>query len=83
MSKTPIRAAESVPDGFDAIQRRFLSLTSRLEALKDTLGNSENMPIGLGAAAFVFRETTEEMVQLQEDIEDWHSAHEHTPKEVQ
>jgi hypothetical protein len=46
-----VRAAESVPDGFDALQRRFLSLTSRLE----------------------------------EDIEEWHSDHEHTPnaKEVQ
>jgi hypothetical protein len=38
------------------------------------------VPNKLAAAAFVFRETTEEMVQLQEDIEDWHSAHEHTPK---
>ena len=37
-------------------------------------------PIELGAAAFVFRETTDEMVELQEDIEGWHLAHEHTPK---
>jgi hypothetical protein len=54
-----------VPDSFDALQRRFMSLTSRLEALKDTLGNSENVPNGLGAAAFVFRETTDELVELQ------------------
>ena len=42
--RTAIRAAESVPDSFDALERRFMSLTSRLEALKDTLGNSENVP---------------------------------------
>jgi hypothetical protein len=69
-----------VPDSFDALQRRFMSLTSRLEALKDTLGNSENVPNELGAAAFVFRETTDELVELQGDIESWHMDHEHTPK---
>jgi hypothetical protein len=78
-SKQPaIPRAESESDSFDALQVRFLSLTSRLEVLKD--GNTDNVPNGLVAAAFVFRETTEEMVELQGDIESWHDNHEHTAK---
>ena len=50
-NQTAIRAAESESDSFDALQERFMSLTSRLEVLGQALGqvliNNENEPVGL------------------------------------
>jgi hypothetical protein len=47
------RPAKSVPDSFDALRDRFMSLRSRLEVLKDILGDPANVSNELGPAAYV------------------------------
>jgi hypothetical protein len=71
---------ESEPETFGAVDARFMSLRCRLEVLKGVLGDCENVPNELAAAAFAFSETVEELVRWHGDLQDWHMAHEHTPK---
>jgi hypothetical protein len=78
--KRTARADERESDGFDALHNRFLSLLSRFEVLSEILGNCNNVPNELAAAARVFNDTTEDAVQLWDDAEVWYMAHEHTPK---
>ena len=86
LAPTATRTGKSEPETFGALDARFMSLRSRLEVLKDVLGDCENVPNELAAAAFTFSETVEELVRWHGDLQDWHMAHEHTPrapKEVQ
>jgi hypothetical protein len=80
---TPV--AESVRDSFDALQKRFMSLLSRLQVVCEVLGNCDNVPNELAPAAYVLNDTTRDAEQLWEGAECWYMHHEHTPntKEVQ
>ena len=71
---------QSVSDSFDALELRFMSVMSRLQVLSGILGDCANVPNELAPAAYVLHETTDELVQLTEDLESWHGGHDHTPK---
>jgi hypothetical protein len=77
---TATRTGKSNPDAFDALDDRFMSLMSRFQVIKDTLGDFNNLPNELHPAAFVFNETVEDMVRFYGELQGWHSGHEHTPK---
>ena len=89
-SQTAIRPVESTA-GFRALQKRFMSLSCRLQALSHGLGNCVNFPIELQPAAFCFDETTKEVAQLYSDFdsafaglyERWYDPRGDTEEEVQ
>jgi hypothetical protein len=56
-----------------------MSAMSRLQVLKDALG-VDDVSNELAPAAYVLQETVDDVVQLYEDLLNWHSDHEHTPK---
>jgi len=53
---------------------------SRLQCVVENFGDFTGMQNELHPAAFVLGETTEDVVQFYEDLQNWHSDHEHTPK---
>lgn len=56
-----------------------MSVMSRLQVLKEALG-VDAVPNELAPAAYVLRDTVDDMVTLYEDLIDWHDDHEHTAK---
>jgi hypothetical protein len=83
LAPTATRTGKSEPDSFDAIRDRFMSLMSRFQVIKDTLGDFNKLPNELHPAAFVFNETVEEMVRFYGELHRWHMAHEQAPNKVQ
>jgi hypothetical protein len=82
MSTTAATTAES-DDGFDALDERLLSVMSRLQCVVEIFGDWEGIQSELHPAAFVLRETTDDVEKLHGDLQGWHMGYEHTPKEVQ
>ena len=79
MASKTIRTAES-DDGFDALDERLLSVLSRLQCVVEIFGDWEGIQSELHPAAFVLRETTDDVERLYGDLQGWHMHHEHTPK---
>jgi hypothetical protein len=68
-----------VRDPFAELETRYMSAMSRLQVLQDPLGVTE-VPNELAPAAYVLSDTVDDVVQLYEDLQNWHMAYEHTPK---
>ena len=76
----PTFTGKTNPDGFDALDDRFMSLMSRFQVIGGTLGDFNKLPNDLHPAAFVFNEAVEDMVRFYGELQHWHGDHEHTPK---
>ncbi len=75
-------APRSYDDGFSELRGKLLQLVARFQVVSSMLGDLYGLDEEQAAAGMVVQEATEELDALHDQLDKWHVAHVHTPREA-